>query len=115
MNDNRFSKPNKQQAESIKNPKVTNLGTILGAYERLYKEQFNEERTIAYEEINQKLCIYPICVFIRGTHTNPQCKSSKKMLELLNKMEIKFRSFNILEDFKLKEWLKFYSDFQNFP
>ena len=37
------------------------------------------------------------------------------MVETLNRMEIKFKSYNILQDFQLKEWLKVYAQWQQYP
>lgn len=45
----------------------------------------------------------------------PMCKSSKFLVDQLNRMEIKFKSYNILEDGKLKEWLKFYANWPSYP
>lgn len=68
-----------------------------------------------YEEIREKLNKHPICVFIRGTKSEPKCKSSKQMIETLKKMEVNFKSYDILEDIQLKEWLKFYASWPQFP
>ena len=43
------------------------------------------------------------------------CKSSKFLVDQLNRMDIKFKSYNIQEDGKLKEWLKFYANWPSIP
>ena len=52
---------------------------------------------------------------MRGDAMNPKCKSSKLLLESFTKMDIKYKSFDILIDDSLKEWLKFYSNWPSFP
>ena len=52
---------------------------------------------------------------MRGDVQEPKCKSSRVLVECLTKMEIKFRTFDILIDDNLKEWLKFYSNWPSFP
>jgi monothiol glutaredoxin len=37
------------------------------------------------------------------------------MVEILQKQELKFKCYNVLDEWQLKEWLKFYSNFPNFP
>ena len=52
---------------------------------------------------------------MRGDATNPLCKSSKMLLECFQKMDIKYKTYDILADDNLKEWLKFYSNWPSFP
>ena len=52
---------------------------------------------------------------MRGDPKDPKCKSSKILIECLTKMEIKFKSYDILIDDHLKEWLKYYSNWPSFP
>lgn len=70
----------------------------MAVYEEFYNKLFIRERVRAYNDIEEILNSYPIVIFIRGTPTEPQCKSSRVLLEYLTKMEIKFRHFNILTD-----------------
>jgi Grx4 family monothiol glutaredoxin len=52
---------------------------------------------------------------MRGDTIDPKCKSSKILLECFTKMDIKFKTFDILIDDNLKAWLKFYSNWPSFP
>lgn len=107
--------PSKQQYEFIKNPKTATLGRVLGAYEEFYREAFISERQEAFEEIKARLAEYPVVIFIRGTPLTPLCKSSKFLVDSLNKLEIKYRSNDIMDDQRLKEWLKFYANWPSYP
>lgn len=107
--------PSKQQAEFIKIPSIKNLAKVLGAYEEFYREAFVNERTEAFREIEDKLSSFPIVMFIRGSPIKPQCKSSKVLVDQFEKLEVKYRSYDIMLDQKLKEWLKFYSNWPSYP
>jgi monothiol glutaredoxin len=77
---------------------------------KFYRESFNNELKEAFEDIVDKLSSYALVIFIRGTPSATMCKSSKFLVDQLNRLDIKFKSYNIQEDFKLKEWLKFYAN-----
>ena len=96
-------------------PSVKNLAKVLGAYEEFYREAFVNERAEAFIQIEALLTSFPVVMFIRGSPLKPTCKSSKVLVEQFNKMEVKFKSYDILLDHKIKEWLKFYSNWPSFP
>ncbi|VDN97116.1 unnamed protein product [Rodentolepis nana] len=57
----------------------------------------------------------PIMLFMKGTPEGVQCKFSRAMLEILNKYNVKFGSFNILNDDTVREGLKKYSNWPTYP
>ena len=46
---------------------------------------------------------------IRGTKDDPKCPDSRRILDNLNKLDLHFRTYNILEDWRIRQWLKFYA------
>ena len=52
---------------------------------------------------------------MRGDPAEPKCKGSKTIVETLTKMQIKFKTHDVLKDDHLKEWLKFYSNWPSYP
>ena len=54
-------------------------------------------------------------MFIRGTPAKPGCKSSKYLVDKLEKLDITFKSYDIQEDARTKEWLRFYANWPSFP
>ena len=54
-------------------------------------------------------------IFIRGAALSPQCKASRQLVEQLDLLEIKYRSYDIMGHNKIKEWLKFYANWPSFP
>lgn len=107
--------PHQQDLEYIKNPRSTTILNVLSTYEEHYKRMFESERNKVYFQINQTLKMFPILIYMRGDVSEPKCKSSKALVECLTKMQIKFKTFDVLLDDNLKEWLKFYSNWPTFP
>jgi Grx4 family monothiol glutaredoxin len=54
-------------------------------------------------------------VFMKGTPDQPRCGFSRRIVELLNKYNTDFSSFNVLADSEVKEGIKKYSDWPTFP
>lgn len=58
-------------------------------------------------------------VFMKGEQHAPKCKFSKKLMasfkDSSNGIGYKFGSFDILSDERIRQWLKFYSDWPTFP
>lgn len=58
-------------------------------------------------------------VFMKGDQHAPKCKFSKKLMasfkDSSNGIGYKFGSFDILSDERIRQWLKFYSDWPTFP
>jgi Grx4 family monothiol glutaredoxin len=54
-------------------------------------------------------------MFIKGTPEQPKCKFTRKLLELLAPQSYRFRTFDILNDERIRQWLKFYSSWPTFP
>ena len=90
-----YPQPSKRQIEYIKQPRANTLAKVIGAYEEFYREQFVNEREEAFGEISFKLGQYPIVMFIRGTPAKPGCKSSKYLVDKLEKLDITFKSYDI--------------------
>ena len=107
--------PKKKHVEYIKSPKSESLAKVLGAYEEYYRLSFVNEQKEAFIEIEDKLASSSIVIFIRGTPINPACRASRTMVEQLDSLEIKYKSFDILSSQKLKEWLKYYANWPSFP
>lgn len=57
----------------------------------------------------------PVMVFMKGNPEQPRCGFSKQLIELLAKNNIKYDSFNILEDEEVRQGLKEYSDWPTYP
>mmetsp|Transcript_1227 Transcript_1227/g.1445 ORF Transcript_1227/g.1445 Transcript_1227/m.1445 type:complete len:328 (-) Transcript_1227:543-1526(-) len=56
-----------------------------------------------------------IMLFIKGNPSEPRCKFSRAMIEILNSESIAFASFDILGDNDVRESLKVYSNWKTYP
>uniref|UniRef100_F1ML12 PKC-interacting cousin of thioredoxin n=2 Tax=Bos TaxID=9903 RepID=F1ML12_BOVIN len=57
----------------------------------------------------------PCMLFMKGTPQEPRCGFSKQMVEILNKHNIQFSSFDIFSDEEVRQGLKTYSSWPTYP
>ena len=56
-----------------------------------------------------------VCLFMKGTPDAPQCGFSMATSNILKVLEVNFKGINVLEDPKLREGIKVYSDWPTIP
>jgi len=56
-----------------------------------------------------------VCLFMKGTPDAPQCGFSMATSNILKVLEVNFKGVNVLEDQKLREGIKIYSDWPTIP
>ena len=56
-----------------------------------------------------------ICLFMKGTPEAPQCGFSMAVSNVLKHLNVNFKAVNILEDEKLRQGIKVYSDWPTIP
>ena len=56
-----------------------------------------------------------VCLFMKGTPEAPQCGFSMAVTNMLKLLELNFHSVNVLEDQKIREGIKVYSDWPTIP
>ena len=56
-----------------------------------------------------------ICLFMKGTPDAPQCGFSMAVTNMLKLLEVNFHSVNVLEDQKIREGIKTFSDWPTIP
>ena len=55
-------------------------------------------------------------MFIKGTLDTPKCKFTRRLVDSLTPFSYRnIKTFNILEDERIRQWLKFYSEWPTFP
>merc|ERR1712032_1541694 len=57
----------------------------------------------------------PVMLFMKGVPDSPQCGFSRKIVEILQKNNVKFGHFNILSDEDVRQGLKTYSNWPTYP
>ena len=56
-----------------------------------------------------------VCLFMKGTPEEPQCGFSMAVSNMLKILDVKFKGVNVLEDQKLREGIKVFSDWPTIP
>ena len=56
-----------------------------------------------------------VCLFMKGTPDAPQCGFSMAVSNMLKILEINFKGINVLENQKLREGVKVFSDWPTIP
>lgn len=57
----------------------------------------------------------PVMLFMKGKPEEPRCGFSRQIVQLLNENNIKFSSFDILQDNDVRQGLKTYSNWPTYP
>jgi len=66
-------------------------------------------------QIKNKIDSNDVCLFMKGTPDAPQCGFSMAVSNILKLLNVKFKGVNVLEDEKLREGIKAYSDWPTIP
>ena len=56
-----------------------------------------------------------VCLFMKGTPDAPQCGFSMAVSNMLKILDVKFKGINVLENQKLREGIKVFSDWPTIP
>ena len=56
-----------------------------------------------------------VCLFMKGTPDAPQCGFSMAVSNILKILDVKFKGVNVLENQKLREGIKLFSDWPTIP
>lgn len=56
-----------------------------------------------------------IMLFMKGIPENPMCGFSFRVVNILNKLELEYAAYNILEDMELREAIKEFANWPTYP
>ncbi|WCL55765.1 Grx4 family monothiol glutaredoxin [Gimibacter soli] len=68
-----------------------------------------------FERIRDYVTKDDVVLFMKGTPVFPQCGFSSVVSQVLNHLDVKYQSYNVLEDMELREGIKAYSDWPTIP
>ena len=69
-----------------------------------------------FKKIETIIKVNKCVLFIKGTLNTPKSKASQKLADILAPYNYhNIRSYNVLEDDKVRQWVKFYSKWPAFP
>ena len=66
-------------------------------------------------EIEEYLNSNEVCLFMKGTPDSPQCGFSMAVSNILKHLKINFKGINVLDDDRLRQGIKQYSDWPTIP
>ena len=66
-------------------------------------------------QIKNEIDSNDVCLFMKGTPDVPQCGFSMAVSNILKLLNVKFKGINVLEDEKLREGIKVFSDWPPIP
>ena len=67
------------------------------------------------EKIKNLIKENDVCLFMKGTSESPQCGFSMAVSNVLKHLNVNFKDINVLEDEKLRQGIKNYSDWPTIP
>ena len=67
------------------------------------------------EEIKKIINDNEVCLFMKGTPDAPQCGFSMAVSNVLKHLKVNFNGINVLEDEKIREGIKTFSDWPTIP
>ena len=102
--------PHKDDVDKIVNPSPELFGQEIEKANEYYSSLSNIK-----EEIEEILNSAPMVGFIKGTPSEPKCKFTRRLLGHFNQIEVTFKHFNILENEKIRAWVKVYSNWKTYP
>ena len=68
-----------------------------------------------FQNIENELKSNDIILFMKGTPVFPMCGFSAAVVEVLNKLNLKFSSVNVLESDEMREGIKKFSNWPTIP
>ena len=67
------------------------------------------------DKIEQMINENDVCLFMKGTPDSPQCGFSMAVTNVLKHLNVNFKGINVLEDEKLRQGIKEFSDWPTIP
>ena len=67
------------------------------------------------EEINKDIQAHPVILYMKGSKQMPLCGFSRKVVEILQSLNIPFETRNVLDSEELRQGIKEYSNWPTIP
>ncbi|MBC7637127.1 MAG: Grx4 family monothiol glutaredoxin [Acetobacteraceae bacterium] len=69
----------------------------------------------AEARIKAEITENPVMLYMKGTAMFPQCGFSARVVQILNHLEVPFKTANVLEDADLRDGIKGFSNWPTIP
>lgn len=108
--------PHKQDHEILAGPTPDQLTDKITQLDTFIKTLFEQEKQLAFREIEDLVKNNPLMMFIKGTLEAPRCKFTRRLVNVVNEKGYRnIKTFDILGDERIRQWLKFYTQWPTFP
>ena len=108
--------PHKQEHETVAGPTPDQLTDKITQLDTFIKTLFEQEKQLAFREIDDLVKNNPLMMFIKGTLEAPRCKFTRRPVNVVNEKGYRnIKTFDILGDERIRQWLKFYTSWPTFP
>tara|TARA_B110000971_G_C19974068_1_gene484088 strand:+ start:695 stop:1012 length:318 start_codon:yes stop_codon:yes gene_type:complete len=67
------------------------------------------------EKLKKMIDSNDVCLFMKGVPESPQCGFSMAVSNMLKHLNVNFKGINVLEDEKIRQGIKEYSDWPTIP
>ena len=67
------------------------------------------------EKLKEVIANNDVCLFMKGVPESPQCGFSMAVSNILKHLNVNYKGINVLEDEKLRQGIKEYSDWPTIP
>ena len=95
--------PHKQQPEVLAGVTPDQLNGKVAQLDSFIKTLFEEEKALAFREIDSLVKNNPVMMFIKGTLDTPKCKFTRRLVNALAPRNLRnLKTFNILEDERIR-------------
>jgi len=68
-----------------------------------------------FDSIRQAVDTYDVVLFMKGTPDFPQCGFSSRAVAILERLDVSYASYNVLENAELREGIKQFSNWPTIP
>ena len=82
---------------------------------KLNVDNSGENIEVVNKNIDNILKKSPVILFMKGSPDSPRCGFSRQIVDILNKNEVIYETFDILENQEIRAQLKVYSDWPTYP
>jgi monothiol glutaredoxin len=69
----------------------------------------------AHDQIAEAIAANDVVLYMKGSAAFPQCGFSAAVVEVLNKLGVKFKTFDVLADADLRQGIKEFSNWPTIP
>ncbi|GIY75493.1 glutaredoxin 3 [Caerostris darwini] len=90
------------------------VGANVPAFSKKFEEHLNHQKNME-DRLRKLINKAHVMLFMKGSPAAPRCGFSKQVTALLSKHNAKYETFDILEDYEVREALKTFSNWPTYP